>query len=69
MHERTFLQETPSGDLVIITLEGADRMAAFAQMMADPSMKEFAAWAADVHGIDPGAGPPPVPRLVYDSRG
>jgi hypothetical protein len=71
VHERTFLQETPQGDLVIVTLEtldGGDPMAAFGKMMADPTMAEFSAWAADVHGIDPKSPPPAVPRLVYDSK-
>lgn len=67
VHERTFLQETPNGDFVIVTLEGANPMQAFGKMMADPSMKEFAQWAADVHGMDPNA-PPPQPKLVYDSK-
>ena len=68
VHERTFLQETPHGDFVIVTLEGAaDPAAAFAKMMADPNMKDFAAWAADVHGMDPNAPPPPMPKLIYDS--
>ncbi len=71
VHERTFLQETPQGDLVIVTLEtldGGDPMAAFGKMMGDPTMGEFSAWAADVHGIDPKSPPPAVPRLVYDSE-
>jgi hypothetical protein len=71
VHERTFLQETPQGDLVIVTLEtldGADPMAAFARMMADPTIAEFNAWAADVHGLDPQSPPPAVPKLVYDSK-
>jgi hypothetical protein len=71
VHERTFLQETPQGDLVIVTLEtldGGDPMAAFGKMMADPTMADFSAWAADVHGIDPKSPPPAVPRLVYDSK-
>jgi hypothetical protein len=71
VHERTFLQETPQGDLVIVTLEtldGGDPMAAFGKVMADPTMAEFSAWAADVHGIDPTSPPPAVPRLVYDSK-
>ncbi len=70
VHERTFLQETPQGDLVIVTLEtpdGSDPMAAFGKMMADPSMAEFAAWAADVHGMSP-KGAPPASKLVYDSK-
>ncbi|MEZ5293348.1 MAG: hypothetical protein R2745_19855 [Vicinamibacterales bacterium] len=71
VHERTFLQETPQGDLVIVTLEtrdGSDPMAAFGRMMADPSMKAFSAWAADVHGMAPTGPPPAAPRLVYDSE-
>lgn len=67
VHERTFLQETPHGDFVIVTLEGDDPLAAFGKMMADPSMAEFAAWAADVHGMDPNA-PPPQIKPVYDSK-
>ena len=30
LHERTFLQQTPMGDLVVVTLEGADPAGAFA---------------------------------------
>jgi len=33
VHERTFLQQTPMGDLVIVTLEGDDPGHAFGQMM------------------------------------
>src|SRR6476661_2164702 len=33
VRERTFLQETPMGDLVLVTLEGDDPMASFAQMI------------------------------------
>lgn len=67
VRERTFLQETPHGDMVIVTLEGDNPHEAFGKMMADPSMRDFAEWAADVHGIDPNSPPPPMPRLVYDS--
>jgi hypothetical protein len=70
VHERTFLQETPHGDFVIVTidtLDGGDPMAAFGKMMADPTMAEFRAWAADVHGMD-SRNPPPAPKLVYDSK-
>jgi len=66
VHERSFLQEGPEGDVVIVTLEGNDPLAAFGKMMADPSLKDFAEWAADVHGMSPDASPP-VPELVYDS--
>jgi L-rhamnose mutarotase len=68
VHERTFLQETPGGDFVLVTLEGDDPAASFLKMMSDPGMKEFADWAADVHGADFSAGPPPMPKLVFDSK-
>jgi len=68
VHERTFLQETPKGALVIVTLEGANPGEAFVKMMADPALADFAKWAADVHGLDPHAPPPAAPKLVYDSR-
>jgi hypothetical protein len=70
VHERTFLQQTPNGDLVIVTLEtadGSDPMAAFGRMIADPTLKEFTAWIAEVHGVDPAGPPPAAPALVYDS--
>ena len=67
VHERTFLQETPKGDFVIITLEGANPLESFGRMMNDPANADFTKWAADVHGIDPTAGVP-QPKLVYDSK-
>lgn len=71
VHERSFLQETPHGDFVIITLEGDDPVASFGKMLADPTMAEFgwAEFAADVHGMDLNAPPPPPPTMVYDSKG
>ena len=68
VHERTFLQESPAGDMVIITLEGANPGEAFGKMMADPAMQEFKEWAAEVHGMDMNAPPPPPPKLVFDSK-
>jgi len=68
VHERTFLQETPGGDFVVITLEGDDPGAAFGKMMGDPDMKEFMEFAAEVHGMDTSAPPPPMPKLVFDSK-
>lgn len=69
VHERTFLQSTPQGDLVIVTLEGDDPAAGFKNMLQDPAMKEFMAWASDVHGVDFSGPMPPAPELVYDSKG
>jgi hypothetical protein len=71
VHERTFLQETPAGDFVVITLEGDDPAAAFGKMMADERLKEFGweEWAAEVHGMTADAPPPAIPKLIYDSKG
>ncbi len=70
VHERTFLQSTPMGDLVIVTLEGEDPARAFGQMTgADDA---FTAWFLEqvlaVHGVDlkePMTGSPS--ELVVDS--
>lgn len=70
VHERTFLQPTPMGDLVIVTLEGDDPGRAFGQMTSDTDA--FTTWfrerAAAVHGIDlavPQTGSPS--ELIVDS--
>ena len=70
VRERTFLQHTPAGDFVIVTLEGDDPMGAFQQM--NEREDEFARWFRDqaqrAHGVDmtqPMPGPPP--ELVADS--
>jgi hypothetical protein len=42
LHERTFLQSTPMGDLVIVTLEGKDPAASFGQMMS--AKDAFTTW-------------------------
>ena len=54
VHERTFLQPTPMGDLVIVTLEGDDPERSFGQMMsaADAFTSWFAERAKAIHGID-----------------
>ncbi len=71
VRERTFLQETQQGDLVIVTLEGEDPAGAFAQMMdgSDPFTAWFLEHVKEFHGIDPiqmGQGASPV--LVVDSE-
>ena len=67
VHERTFLQETPNGDFVVLTFEGDDPAAAWAHIMQNmpPEMSEI---VADIHGFDMDAPPPPLPKLVYDSK-
>ena len=66
VHERSFLQETPGGDFVIITLEGRDPLASWAKMM-ESMPEEMKQKAAEFHGMDLKAPPPPMPKLVFDS--
>ena len=70
VHELTFLQSTPMGDLVIVTLEGDDPAGAFGHMMS--ANDAFTTWfierATAVHGFDPSALPAGSPsELVVDS--
>jgi Family of unknown function (DUF6176) len=57
VHERTFLQTTPMGDFVIVTLEGDDPEHAFGRMMS--ASDAFTTWFIEkgqaIHGIDPSA--------------
>ena len=57
VHERTFLQSTPMGDLVIVTLEGDDPERSFGEMMSatDAFTAWFLAQAQAFHGLDPSA--------------
>ena len=66
VHERSFLQETPGGDFVIITLEGKDPLASWEKMM-ESMPEEMKQKAAEFHGMDLKAPPPPMPKLVFDS--
>jgi hypothetical protein len=71
VRERTFLQSTPMGDLVIVTLEGDDPGRSFAQMMGatDAFTTWFLANVQVVHGMDlsvPMPGGPPS-HLVVDT--
>ena len=66
VHERSFLQETPHGDFVILTFEGEDPAASFGQIIANMP-PDFAEFAKEVHGLDADA-PPPNISLVVDTR-
>ena len=71
VHERTFLQPTPMGDLVIVTLEGEDPGRSFAQMSGGTDA--FTTWfrerAEAIHGVDLSAPPTASPsELVVDSE-
>lgn len=54
VHERTFLQQTPMGDVVIVTLEGDDPGRAFGRMIGadDAFSRWFNERAQAVHGVD-----------------
>ncbi len=70
VHERTFLQQTPMGDLVIVTLEGDDPARSFGQLLTgtDEFSKWFGEHAMAVHGdfSSPTTGSPS--ELVADSE-
>ena len=67
VHERTFLQETPNGNFVILTFEGDNPEESFAKIMENMPL-DFAEFAKDVHGLDVNAPLPDLPKLVYDSK-
>lgn len=54
VRERTFLQSTPMGDVVIVTLEGDDPGRAFGKMLGadDAFTKWFIEQAEVFHGVD-----------------
>lgn len=54
VQERTFLQSTPQGDSVLVTLEGKDPEMAFQKFGqgTDEFSKWFAGQAKEIHGID-----------------
>jgi hypothetical protein len=70
VQERTFLQPTPMGDLVIVTLEGENPARSFGQFVH--STDEFTLWFMErvkaVHGIDLTTQTAPPPELVIDSN-
>ena len=72
VRERTFLQRTPMGDLVLVTLEGEDPQTAFQRFAAtnDEFSKWFLAEVSAIHGVDLTKPPPgPMPELIIDSQG
>ena len=69
--ERTFLQHTPMGDMVIITLEGNDPLSAFQKIASsqDPFMNWFIQQVKEIHGFDLRAGlPGEPPQLVMHTQ-
>jgi len=71
VRERTFLQHTPQGDLVIVTLEGENPGKAFAEFGkgTDAFTMWFKQQVSEIHGMDLSAPPPgPMPEMVIDSQ-
>jgi len=71
VRERTFLQHTPQGDLVLVTLEGDHPETAFAEFAkrTDPFTVWFKQHVREIHGMDLNAPPPgPMPQQVIDSH-
>jgi hypothetical protein len=71
VHERTFFQQTPMGDLVIVTLEGSDPEGAFKNFASgkDDFTRWFVKEVKEIHGID--LNNPPqgaMSELVIDSK-
>jgi hypothetical protein len=70
VRERTFVQETPMGDMVIVTLEGdspAEGMMAFANS-DDPFTGWFLKQVEEIHGFDLRHPPGDPPHQVLDSQ-
>ena len=71
VHERAFLQTTPKGDFVIVTLEGENPEGAFKKFGEghDAFTKWFVKEVKEIHGVDL-LNPPemPLPELEVDSQ-
>lgn len=69
VRERTFLQHTPAGDLVIVTIEGEDPATALSQIgrQGDEFSRWFIEQVREIHGIDLTKLPLEIPRLVFDT--
>jgi hypothetical protein len=70
VRERTFHQQTPMGDVVIVTLDGENPAAAFAKFGqgSDAFTNWFKTEVMAIHDVDLAAPPPgPLPVQVIDS--
>jgi hypothetical protein len=67
--ERTYLQPSPMGDLVIVTMEGDDPVRSFGQLMSKKDA--FTLWFLErvkaIHGVDLSMPMPMPSSLVIDS--
>jgi hypothetical protein len=69
VHERTFLQHTPHGDLVVVTIEGDNPGKAFLDFgkSTDPFSSWFFQQVQELHGMDIRTPPGPFPEMVVDT--
>ena len=67
VHERTFLQETPAGDFVVLTFEGENPAEGLAKSWPICQLT-LLSLALEVHGLDVNGPPPAMPTLVFDSK-
>ena len=71
VQERTFLQSTPNGDFVLVTLEGEKPEEAFTKFaeQSDEFTKWFSQQVKDIHGIDLAQkSVVPLPELVVETE-
>lgn len=71
VYERTFLQTTPTGDMIIVVLEGENPAEAFKKFgeKSDEFSKWFTAQVKDIHGMDLSQknALPKMPELVVET--
>ena len=67
VHERSFLQEGPNGDFVILTFESEDPEASLAKILGS-APDEIKAVVKEIHGLDMSGPPAPANKLIIDTR-
>jgi len=69
VRERTFLQETPGGDVVIVTLEAENPLEAFGAIANadDDFTRWFVQQVLEIHGFDLRQPPEHPPHLIVDT--
>ncbi len=71
VRERIFLQSTPQGDMVVVTLEGDDPVDSFRRWAGsnDPFVQWFSQQVQEIHGFNLGQiVSQPMPQFVLDSE-
>ncbi|MBI2955157.1 MAG: hypothetical protein HYY30_12635 [Chloroflexi bacterium] len=71
VRERAFIQSIPQGDMIIVTVEGDNPVAAFQRFGAsnDDFTKWFVQQVKEIHGLDLSSPSQwPMPEMVLDSQ-